>query len=45
MSVSIALVASVGKRVPGRRIPVSELNTIPLTGLARKILRAAQILD
>ena len=39
------LVASVGKRPPGRKIPVSELNTIPLTGLARKILRAAHILD
>lgn len=33
-----------GKK-PGRRIPVDQLHAIPLTGLARKILKAAQILD
>ena len=37
--------ASSGRKLLGRRIPISELKTIPLTGLARKILRAAQILN
>ncbi len=34
-----------GQKLLGKRIPVADLNGIPLTGLARKILRAAQILD
>ena len=33
------------EKKPGRRIPVDQLHAIPLTGLARKILKAAQILD
>lgn len=34
-----------GKKLPGRRISIDQLNAIPLTGLARKILKAAHILD
>jgi A/G-specific adenine glycosylase len=37
--------AQVAEKRTGRRIPVAELSTLPLTGLARKILRAAKILN
>src|SRR5262249_44535959 len=34
---------SSGSKLPGRWIPLSRINTLPLTGLARKALRKAQL--
>ncbi len=35
----------VPRNIPGRRIPLQKLQTFPLTGLARKILRKAELIS